>query len=71
MVITVNGDKQTWDSQEPTIANLLTHNNVAKLDMVSVQVNGRFVDKKDYGNVLVVAGDEVDFLYFMGGGKAL
>jgi sulfur carrier protein len=70
MVITVNGDKQTWEEEELTVADLLIRNKVEKPDMVSVQINGKFVDKQDYGAVKAVAGDEVDFLYFMGGGKA-
>ena len=70
MIITVNGDAQTWEEQELTVADLLTRNKVEKPDMVSVQVNGNFVDKQDYETIKIVAGDEVDFLYFMGGGTA-
>jgi sulfur carrier protein len=37
--------------------------------MVSVQVNGEFVGRDDFSTFLVNNGDEVDFLYFMGGGS--
>lgn len=69
MIITVNGDKQTCEGQELTVADLLTRNKVEKPDMVSVQLNGKFVDKQGYGTIKILAGDEIDFLYFMGGGK--
>jgi sulfur carrier protein len=70
MIITVNGEEQTWEESAVNIADLLAANKVDKPDMVSVQLNGAFVDKKDYGTKKVVANDEVDFLYFLGGGKA-
>jgi len=37
--------------------------------MVSIQLNGEFVVRDDYDSTLVKEGDEVDFLYFMGGGS--
>ena len=37
--------------------------------MVSVQINGEFVDRGDFNSTLVNDNDEVDFLYFMGGGR--
>ncbi len=70
MTITVNGEAQIWESEEITVADLLTRNKVEKPEMVSVQINSKFVEKQDYKTKKVVAGDEVDFLYFMGGGKA-
>ena len=70
MIITVNGEAQTWEASELTVTDLLARNKVDKPEMVSVQVNGTFVDKKDYDSKTVAANDEVDFLYFVGGGKA-
>lgn len=69
MVITVNGEKQTVANSGITIPTLLTLNKIGMPEMVSVQVNGEFVDKKDYDLKLIMENDEVDFLYFMGGGK--
>jgi sulfur carrier protein len=37
--------------------------------MVSVQLNGEFVDRANFSIINVREGDEVDFLYFMGGGS--
>ncbi len=68
MIITVNGEAQTWEGSELTVADLLTRNKVDKPEMVSVQINGVFVDKKEYDSKTVAANDEVDFLYFVGGG---
>jgi sulfur carrier protein len=71
MIIIVNGEAKNWEGSELTIADLLSQHKVEKPEMLSVQVNGAFVDKNDYGTKTVATNDEVDFLYFMGGGKAL
>lgn len=71
MVITVNGEKQNLEGTETSVSDLLILNKVNMPEMVSVQINGLFVDKKDYGTRKVVENDEVDFLYFMGGGQTL
>ena len=65
----VNGEDQ--EVQLPaTVADLIKQNNVAQPDMVSVQVNEEFVDREDFATLQLNEGDEVDFLYFMGGGRA-
>ncbi len=65
--IYVNGDEQ--EVQLPaTVADLIQQNNVAQPDMVSVQVNEEFVDREEFATLQLNEGDEVDFLYFMGGG---
>ena len=69
MIITVNGEKQTLEGAAANISYLLVLNKVNKPDMVSVQINGLFVDKKDYETRKIVENDAVDFLYFMGGGQ--
>ncbi len=69
MLITVNGEATNWPEPELTITDLLLRHKVEKPDLVSVQVNGAFVNLKDYGTKIVVANDEVDFLSFLGGGQ--
>lgn len=65
--ITVNGQLQ--EIEKPlSIAELIRLNNVLQPDMVSVQYNGEFVDREAYPTVVLSEGDEIDFLYFMGGG---
>ena len=36
--------------------------------MVSVQVNDDFVDRTEWDGIQIKDSDNVDFLYFMGGG---
>jgi sulfur carrier protein len=69
MVIRVNGELQTIEKEPTSVAELLALNKVELPDMVSVQLNGNFVDKADYTSTTLAARDEVDFLYFMGGGE--
>jgi sulfur carrier protein len=52
-----------------SVASLLALNKVPQSDMVSVQLNGEFVLREDYESVALKDDDEVDFLYFMGGGR--
>jgi sulfur carrier protein len=66
--ITVNGKPQTIPKETITVAELLSANKVEMPDMVSVQYNGEFLDRQAYENTTVRDADEVDFLYFMGGG---
>jgi len=53
-----------------SIAELIKLNNVAQPSMVSIQLNGQFVNRDDFETTTVSDGDELDFLYFMGGGQA-
>ena len=68
MNIKVNGAGQAY-SKAVSISELLLVNKVEKPEMVSVQVNGEFVDRDDFETTKVGENDEVDFLYFMGGGQ--
>lgn len=69
MKIKVNGKEQILDKDSISVKELLNVSKVEKPDMVSVQLNGEFVKKEDYSNTSVKESDEVDFLYFMGGGS--
>ncbi|MDD4994099.1 MAG: sulfur carrier protein ThiS [Paludibacter sp.] len=66
--ISVNGKAQ--EVERPiSITELIKLNNVAQPEMVSIQLNGQFVNRDDFDNTQVAEGDELDFLYFMGGGS--
>ena len=66
--IQVNGKEQ--EVEVPiSLIDLIKKNDVAHPEMVSVQLNGEFVDRGDFNSILVNDNDEVDFLYFMGGGS--
>ncbi|HEY5508292.1 MAG TPA: sulfur carrier protein ThiS [Paludibacter sp.] len=66
--IKVNGNEQEI-SNPVSLTELIALNNVAQPSMVSIQLNGEFVVRDDYDSIFVKEGDEVDFLYFMGGGS--
>ena len=51
-----------------TISELISVKKIQSPDMVSVQLNGNFIDRSEYSNTALKEGDEIDFLYFMGGG---
>ena len=68
MTVIVNGETKAIAEREPTVSNLLDVCGVTMPEMVSVQLNGTFVDRAAYGIQQVSEGDSVDFLYFMGGG---
>ena len=66
--IQVNGKVQEV-SPQISLIDLIRENKVEQPEMVSVQVNGEFVSRDDFETFQVNDGDEVDFLYFMGGGS--
>lgn len=68
MKIKVNGEQKDF-SDAIDISSLLKANKVEQPDMVSVQLNGEFVERENFEATKVKEGDEVDFLYFMGGGQ--
>lgn len=53
-----------------TVEELIKNNNVENPELVSVQVNEEFLDRNEYAKRQVEEGDEIDFLFFMGGGQA-
>ncbi len=71
MKIKVNGKAQEIPSTQIGLIELLQQNNVTKPELVSVQLNGFFVRREDYQETIVQENDEVDFLFFMGGGSFL
>lgn len=52
-----------------TLIELTALNNVSQPDMVSIQINGEFVARDLFDSTSINEGDEIDFLYFMGGGQ--
>ncbi len=68
MKIKINGKTETISETALTIANLLKIVKVENPEMVSVQRNGEFVNKENFNATRLQDGDEIDFLYFMGGG---
>jgi sulfur carrier protein len=69
MRYTLNGEPRSIDADSRTIIDLLRSENVTAPESVSVQLNGTFVRPESFASAAVQEGDEVDFLYFMGGGS--
>ena len=67
--ISVNGKAQEVETPI-SVTELIKLNNVAQPEMVSIQLNGEFVNREDYDSTQVSDADELDFLYFMGGGSS-
>lgn len=68
MKLKVNGETETLTQTAVTVTALLEIKKVDRPEMVSVQLNGEFVERADYPTTSLKENDEVDFLYFMGGG---
>lgn len=66
--ITVSGERREI-REGTTVVELLTIENVEMPEYVSVSVNEDFVQHKDFEGFILKDGDEVEFLYYMGGGK--
>lgn len=67
MNITINGEALEIEA-EASVARLLEVREVKMPDMLTVHVNGTIVDQKTYDETMLKEGDEVEFLFFMGGG---
>lgn len=70
MNLTVNGKNETIDKESASVAEILKIFDVSQPDMVTVQLNGEFLKKEQYDTTMLKDSDEVDFLYFMGGGDS-
>ncbi len=69
MNLTINGERAVITNKGLlSISKLLDELNVADPLYVTVAVNGDILARSDFESMLVKNGDEVEFLYFMGGG---
>ncbi len=67
MKITVAGKVKEYEDGL-NITQLIEKENVETPEYVTVSVNDEFIEKADFDKTLK-DGDEVEFLYFMGGGR--
>lgn len=66
--IIVNGEAQ--EVQTPiSVSELIVLNKVEQPEMVSVQVNEEFIERDTFPTTILNENDQIDFLYFMGGGQ--
>ncbi len=68
MILYLNGEKRILDRENISIAEFLTNEGVNSLDTVTVQLNSEYLPKERF-NQNLKDGDEVEFVYFMGGGR--
>lgn len=68
MKLKINGKPKEFNLDRLSISELLKIEKVMEPEMVTVQRNGAFAERKDFETTLLSDGDEIDFLYFMGGG---
>ena len=68
MNIVVAGEKKGV-KEGLTIAELIIQEKVETPEYVTVSVNDEFVDRDVFETRALKEGDNVEFLYFMGGGR--
>ena len=68
MQIKINGELESIPEERVSISRLLELKKVESPEMVSVQLNGAIIERASYGDTAVSDQDELEFLYFMGGG---
>ena len=69
MTITVAGEKKEY-KDGLTLPELIELENVDMPEYVTVSINEEFVATEDKPKTVLKDGDNVEFLYFMGGGCA-
>lgn len=68
MKIKINDEIETIDA-ELTVSELLKVKNVKMPQMVSVELNHQILKHSELNTKILHDNDEINFLYFMGGGK--
>ena len=68
MKISVAGVKKEY-KEGLTVAELVEAENVETPQYVTVSINDEFVKSGTFETTVLNDGDEVEFLYFMGGGQ--
>lgn len=68
MIITVAGEKKEV-KDGITVAELIVQENVETPEYVTVTINDEFIEKEQFESIVIKENDNVEFLYFMGGGS--
>ena len=69
MKLQINGEAETIEKESITISDLLAYKEVKMPEMVSVELNGDILDREAFDSTNLKEDDQVEFLYFMGGGQ--
>ena len=67
MIISIAGEKKEY-AEGITVKELIALENVDNPEYVTVTVNDEFVNRDTFETTVLKESDEVEFLYFMGGG---
>lgn len=67
MEITVAGKKKQFE-EGLTVTELIRLENVESPEYVTVTLNDEFLERSQFDTTVLKGGEEVEFLYFMGGG---
>lgn len=68
MTLTITGVKKEFQ-KDLTVKQLIEIEQVETPEYVTVTINDDFVDSKAFNETLLKDGDNIEFLYFMGGGQ--
>ena len=68
MTITVAGNKKEV-ADGLTLAQLIIDEKVETPEYVTASVNEEFIENGSFADTVLKDGDEIEFLYFMGGGQ--
>jgi len=68
MKIKINGEELFYENSM-NVSELLAERKVKMPEMVSVEVNEKIIRRNDFEDTSISDGDEIEFLYFMGGGS--
>lgn len=68
MVVKINGETCAFEEDKLSIIDLLRLRDVKNPNTVSVQLNGRFVNRENWDTSFLKENDVVDYLFFMSGG---
>jgi sulfur carrier protein len=66
MQVTINGKAEQFQGQ--TVLDLLKAKNIDP-QMVAVELNSAMLEREHFGTTAVKEGDQLEFLFYMGGGR--
>ena len=68
MLVKVNGENISLE-KSLNVNELLIAVKAEQPEYVTVQINGEFIERENFAKTFISDGDEIEFLYFMGGGQ--
>lgn len=68
MELSINGKTEVFD-QQMSLIDLLQIKGVSKPETVAVELNGHIVVRKEYSATILQEKDQIEVIYFMGGGE--